>query len=237
MINRPAYGIIGHRGAQDKAVENTLQAFKNALACGLTWIETDLQLTSDGHWVLWHDSNLIRFFGKSAAVSSMTLASIKELRGVANLKVCTLDELISICEGTEMQLNLEIKPYNTPSELLLDALKQLIQDWPTTVKSPVFSSFKPDIVRRLTNIYPSKNLMFISDHVSDDLIEEALKLNLYGIACSFESYKSLIQLKTPLDSLQFLVFTVNELVEIRWYLEQGAFVFTDKPEECVLSLG
>jgi glycerophosphoryl diester phosphodiesterase len=39
--------VIAHRGASGHAPENTLAAFKRAVALGATFIETDLQLTRD----------------------------------------------------------------------------------------------------------------------------------------------------------------------------------------------
>jgi glycerophosphoryl diester phosphodiesterase len=47
--------VVGHRGADSKAVENTLPSMEKALAEGATGVETDLCLTRDGEVVLWHD--------------------------------------------------------------------------------------------------------------------------------------------------------------------------------------
>jgi glycerophosphoryl diester phosphodiesterase len=47
--------VVGHRGADSKAVENTLHSMDRAIADGATGVETDLSLTRDGVVVLWHD--------------------------------------------------------------------------------------------------------------------------------------------------------------------------------------
>ena len=44
-----------HRGASEYAAQNTLAAFYLGLACQANGIETDIQLTSDGIPVLFHD--------------------------------------------------------------------------------------------------------------------------------------------------------------------------------------
>ena len=43
--------VIAHRGASGHAPENTMAAFRKAVAMGATFIETDLQLSRDAHFV------------------------------------------------------------------------------------------------------------------------------------------------------------------------------------------
>src|SRR5204863_4328112 len=50
-----AFDLQGHRGARGLAPENTLAAFAMALEIGVTTLETDLAVTSDGVLVLSHD--------------------------------------------------------------------------------------------------------------------------------------------------------------------------------------
>jgi glycerophosphoryl diester phosphodiesterase len=53
-----AFDLEGHRGARGLAPENTLAAFRRALAIGVTTLETDLAVTLDGVLVLSHDPRL-----------------------------------------------------------------------------------------------------------------------------------------------------------------------------------
>src|SRR5512139_3237479 len=50
-----AFDLQGHRGARGLAPENTLAAFRTALAIGVTTLETDLAVTRDGVLVISHD--------------------------------------------------------------------------------------------------------------------------------------------------------------------------------------
>ncbi|MEO8586313.1 MAG: glycerophosphodiester phosphodiesterase, partial [Acidobacteriota bacterium] len=52
---RPVW-VIGHRGAARHAPENTLASFRKALDLGADGIETDVCVTRDGCFVLWHDA-------------------------------------------------------------------------------------------------------------------------------------------------------------------------------------
>ena len=53
-----AIDLQGHRGARGLAPENTLAAFRTALAVGVTTLETDLAMTRDGVLVLSHEPHL-----------------------------------------------------------------------------------------------------------------------------------------------------------------------------------
>ena len=53
-----AIDLQGHRGARGLAPENTLAAFRTALAIGVTTLETDLALTRDGVLVISHEPRL-----------------------------------------------------------------------------------------------------------------------------------------------------------------------------------
>jgi glycerophosphoryl diester phosphodiesterase len=50
-----AFDLEGHRGARGLAPENTLAAFRRALAIGVTTLEMDLAVTRDGVLVISHD--------------------------------------------------------------------------------------------------------------------------------------------------------------------------------------
>jgi glycerophosphoryl diester phosphodiesterase len=53
------FDIEGHRGARGLAPENTLAAFRRALAIGVTTIETDIAVTKDGIPVISHNPDLV----------------------------------------------------------------------------------------------------------------------------------------------------------------------------------
>jgi glycerophosphoryl diester phosphodiesterase len=49
--------IIAHRGAATLAPENTIAAFAKAVELGANAIETDICVTQDNHFILWHDAD------------------------------------------------------------------------------------------------------------------------------------------------------------------------------------
>ena len=53
-----AFELQGHRGARGLVPENTLPAFERAIALGVTTLELDIAITSDGVLVIHHDPTL-----------------------------------------------------------------------------------------------------------------------------------------------------------------------------------
>ncbi len=72
-----SFMAIAHRGASSYAPENTLAAFDLALQMGVSQIELDVHLSSDGHVVVIHDETVDRTTNGSGPVTSHTLAALQ----------------------------------------------------------------------------------------------------------------------------------------------------------------
>jgi glycerophosphoryl diester phosphodiesterase len=75
--------VIGHRGLGQKHApepENSILALTTAFRKGVTAVEFDVQLTSDGEAVLAHDPRLERMTNGSGCVARHSLAELRELR-------------------------------------------------------------------------------------------------------------------------------------------------------------
>lgn len=71
--------IIAHRGYSAIAPENTIAAFAAAIEQGANSIEFDVQLSSDGEFVIIHDATLERTTNGSGKVAEKTLKELKQL--------------------------------------------------------------------------------------------------------------------------------------------------------------
>ncbi len=70
---------IAHRGGMALGPENTLATFERATALGVRYLETDVQTTSDGGLVCFHDTSLTRTTGVSGSVGEHSLKSLRSL--------------------------------------------------------------------------------------------------------------------------------------------------------------
>ena len=109
--------ITAHRGASKAAPENTLPAFEAAIESGADYIELDVQLTSDGELVVFHDEKLDRTTDGQGILSKYTYEQLQQLSagswfgdGVefADTKIPLLSEVLDLT-GDDIMLNIEIK--------------------------------------------------------------------------------------------------------------------------------
>ncbi len=114
LRGRPRPYVMAHRGNRVACPENTLAAFRQAIADGADILETDLHLTADGVFVCIHDGTVDRTTDGHGAVAEMSLTEIKELSasyGRAEFyaeRVPTLAELTAILPD-HVALALELK--------------------------------------------------------------------------------------------------------------------------------
>ena len=50
--------VLAHRGGAEEAAENTLESFEYSISLGCKFIETDVQVSSDGIPYIFHDDDL-----------------------------------------------------------------------------------------------------------------------------------------------------------------------------------
>ena len=102
---------VAHRGLHDLAngiVENTASAFQAAADCGYA-MECDLQISSNGEAMVFHDDTVDRLLDGSGAVSGFTTAALRAMPMKAGSeRMITLGELCDLVSG-RMPLLVEVK--------------------------------------------------------------------------------------------------------------------------------
>jgi len=88
--------IIAHRGASAEAPENTLAAFRRALALGVDSIELDVQVTTDGVPVVFHDASLQRLTGKRGRLTEKSWPKLTLLRVHATESIPRLVDVLRL---------------------------------------------------------------------------------------------------------------------------------------------
>jgi len=106
--------VMAHRGNKVMFPENTISAFRQAVDDGADIIETDLHMTSDGHFVCIHDDKVDRTTDGRGLVAEMTLSDLST-HNAANLqpdlkpeRVPTLKEFANLIPQ-DVGLALELK--------------------------------------------------------------------------------------------------------------------------------
>ncbi|RUT32946.1 glycerophosphodiester phosphodiesterase [Arsenicitalea aurantiaca] len=136
---------IAHRGLHDRAngvIENSASAFEAAIAAGYD-IECDLQLTSDGVPVVFHDDDLARLTGRTGKVSDITaeeMTRLPLLESSAGDCPMTFADFLARIDGRTL-LQVELKRQQGPAT---PKLAREAAEIASTYPGPlVFESFDP----------------------------------------------------------------------------------------------
>lgn len=107
--------VAAHRGGADLWPENSLQAFRGALALGVDYVQLDVHVSRDGEVVVIHDATLDRTTTGVGPVRDRSVTELRALRlkdsagAVMNEGVPTLSEVLQLAAPDSRQLLIEIK--------------------------------------------------------------------------------------------------------------------------------
>lgn len=102
---------LAHRGGAgyppNRGLENSLPAFRNAVAMGYRYLETDVHATADGHVLAFHDSRLDRVSDGTGLIAEQPLATVREARINGIEAIPLLSQLFE--EFPQARINIDVK--------------------------------------------------------------------------------------------------------------------------------
>ncbi|WP_227000987.1 glycerophosphodiester phosphodiesterase [Protaetiibacter intestinalis] len=233
----PAF-VAGHRGDRASAPENTMPAFASAFASGLEFVETDVQLTADGHPVLIHDETVDRTTDGTGAVADLTLEQIRALDAgswyapeFAGTQVPVLDEFLDALAGSKKKALVELKGFWTADEIrgiLGDIYARGVQN------RVVFASFDLSTVANAVDAAPAIPRVIIKRDLPSDPVGLAQYYDAIAILTTPNSLESDPEAVTRMHEagLGVLVYTLNSAKRWSEALEYGVDgIITDKPSK------
>lgn len=173
---------VAHRGSLQHAPENTEAAFDVALAQPrYAGIETDIQKTADGNFVLVHDPIFFRYTGKLLFVEKLTTEEVKALdmgswfsREFAGQQIMELADFSELCNrNPDIYWLMEIKSHTWTEEdvvLFLTMVDRLFEHPEKlgfyTLNRRVMALMQKHTDRPVGLQLDSRNFMlFLSDHL------------------------------------------------------------------------
>jgi glycerophosphoryl diester phosphodiesterase len=233
--------IIGHRGASGHAPENTLAAFKKAVALGATFVETDLQLSRDAHFVAIHDATVNRTTNGQGAVHDLTLAELRRLDAgswfgseFAGERIPTLEELLEFSKKNDVVFYLEMKPAGSwgGEHALVGALRESGE-----IQRTVVISFDAAIVLNLRKIEPTLMTGLLYDGQLENPIEKAVEIGARQLVVRGDLVTPAMITAAQKKDLQVVCWTVNQPAHMRMLMSAGVDgIMSDYPERLVAAL-
>ena len=189
--------LISHRGAHKEAPENSCRAFEIALEDGVDGIETDVQLSSDGVPVLFHNATACHVTGDRKRISSYTCEQLQGLdigkKGEC-IGIPTLSEALATFGG-HTRLLIEIKSRKADrasgrSGELTDKVVAAIRCLPVGIRSAIsILSFDPDVLSRASRAAPTQKCVLNTDGTGSwcvpvaELVRGSVVLDFLSAVC------------------------------------------------------
>lgn len=232
---------IAHRGASGYAPENTLAAFRRAVALGVTFIETDLQLTRDAHFVALHDETVNRTTNGQGAVQHMTLSEVRRLDAGSwfgsefmGERIPTLLDIVEFARRHDVVFYLELKPngFWGGEHALISALRDS-----DTIQRTVIISFDPVILQGLRKIEPTLMTGLLFDGQFENPFEKALEIGARQLAVKGDLVTPNLLSAARKRDLQVVCWTINNPAHMRLLATAGVDgIMSDYPDRLLSSL-
>jgi glycerophosphoryl diester phosphodiesterase len=232
---------IAHRGASGYAPENTLAAFRRAVSQGVTFIETDLHLTRDAHFVAIHDEEVNRTTSGRGDVHHMTLAEIRRLDAgawfaseFAGERVPTLVEVLEFARKHDVVFYLELKPsgFWGGEHALISNLRESGE-----IPRVVVISFDPSILAGLRKIEPTLMTGLLHDGKIEDPFGKAEEIGARQLAVKGNLVTANFLKEAHKRDLQVVCWTINSPAHMRSLEAAGVDgIMSDYPDRLLATL-
>lgn len=260
--------LIAHRGLSRQYPENTLPAFLAAVEAYqkgvVQWLEFDLCLTRDGHFVVIHDDTLNRTTTGVGFVAHHSVAELQLLDAGSwfrakskiqhngqvkldsapkqSIGVLTIEELLEAIGG-KIPLNIEIKPFFPieHAQLWQSALWRLLKrlDQHNWTDSSLISSSNMFMLEYVRQMHDTVKLgMIYQPPVTDyDPLYVAERLQAYSLHPHYRAAKPELVSTMHAHGLKVFAYTINTAKRLQKMQLAGVDgVFTDVPEKLMASL-
>ena len=253
MIKLGNTRLLGHRGARHEALENTLFGFHHARRLqphGLAGVELDVQLTADGHLIIFHDETLQRLCGVQSRIDQLSLAEIQRHLQSGH-QIITLDTLAQALLADDTtpssqarptltqfsHIELEIKTHNrTNYPRLIGALTRYLIDTPLASLPIVLTTFDVQLLAQLqrntllSNI--PRGLLILTPELLISAPNTARQLGCTQLGIYYPLLTQSFIREAHRYGLPVSAWTVNDIEKVKqlvqWHVD---FIITDIPTQ------
>ncbi|HEV8615697.1 MAG TPA: glycerophosphodiester phosphodiesterase family protein [Methylomirabilota bacterium] len=233
--------VAAHRGGAALWPENSLLAFRNAVALGADFLETDVHLTADGEVVVLHDPTLERTTTGSGRVAALRLADLHGLRlkardgTVTDEPIPTLASLLEVVVASSARLLLEIKVDADRARYpgIEEKVLALVQARGLRDRTVVMA-FQTETLRRVRALDPTIRTSLLVGRAAGDgvtAVSVARAVGASDLGLDHRLVDSTVVDFARASRLTLAAWTVNTEADLRRVIDLGvAIVISDRPD-------
>jgi glycerophosphoryl diester phosphodiesterase len=253
-MNKPFRSLsrVAHRGGALLAPENTLAAFRQALTLPIDAVELDVQMTSDGHAIVFHDNTIDRLTEGTGNILDLSLSDLRSLNAATHFPgrwpqretIPTLREALALLHGHK-EVSIEVKNskrddvygrYPHIAETIVEEVRAA-----SMLQQVLLISFDWEILADIKSLAPELSLGMIvgggwwTSHppqlVLTRLFEQADALQCEWLNMDYHLFTPEIMVALHERGLKLGLWTVNTLEELQQFAADGVdSLATDRPD-------
>ena len=224
--------VLAHRGGAEESFENTTESFEYSQLLGCEFIETDVQVSSDGIPYIFHDDDLKRILNKPVRFDSLSSNEIDDLSIFNSCKIPKLSDTLLRFPNLCFQIDFKT------DEVVMPAL-DVINDM-NVFDRVCIASFNSTRLQNVRSLYPDLCISMGPNEVFKTLLAS---LNLYNgeipgdcLQIPMSYYGIKIVSKRFVDfvhsrGLKIMIWTINDIETFKYLIDLGVDgIITDKPK-------
>lgn len=224
--------IIGHRGYPVEEVENSIAGLRAAETAGADLVETDIQETADGGWVVMHDVSLERLTGVDQDVYDLTEAEVTALtlrQDGRTAAIPTLAEFVEEADARGIRLLVEVKPHGQEApgfaRRVTEELARLDPD-----HTHMIQSLDRGLIEEIAQLDPQRPTAFVVGFQ----IGELPQTTTGAVVIEDWSFRDGMLVEAHEQGRDLFVWTVNDLGPLTDYMARGVDgIITDRVTRAV----
>jgi len=235
--------VVAHRGGAALELENTIEAFRNAIMHRVDAIELDVHLSNDGILIVHHDPVVVDTDGKKIAIRELDAAYVSSLIIGDNQHIPTLREVLTLIKETcnyPLTLFVEIKVDENKQRypLIEEKVLALLDEFSMIKNSLVLSFDFPTLttIKSLdseihTSALISKTyLKKVGVNDVGEIIEDLLTLKVSSVGIKDAYISSTLIEALHGEDILVGVWTVNTERQMKKFINLNVnFITTDDP--------
>ena len=224
--------VLAHRGGAEESYENTLESFEYSQSLGCKFIETDVQVSSDGIPYIFHDDDLKRICEIPKKFDSLKSDEIDSLTIFNNHKIPKLEDALNKFPDLSFQIDFKT------DEVVEPALNVIQKN--NSSDRVCIASFSSKRLERVRSVSPNLCISMGPNEVFKTLLSRykltnsplkgdclQVPMKYYGVKIVTKKFVEYLKSK----NIKIMVWTINDVETFKYLIQlEVDGIITDRPK-------
>ena len=224
--------VLAHRGGAEESLENTIKSFEYSISLGCKYIETDVQVSSDGIPYIFHDDDLKRICGIAKKFNSLSSQDIDKINIFDGHKIPRLNDVLELFPDTKFQIDFKTDEVVQPALDVISNSKALERVCIASFNSKRLKGVRKNYPNLCISMGPKEvyktlaaSFNLYKKHIPGDCLQ--IPMSYYGIRVVTKRFVNFLKSR----GLKVMVWTINDVKTFKFLIDLNVDgIITDKPK-------